>query len=62
LTVSPAPLEDRDRDRQPGDALRAGKKEYAKEAQAVADTGEDGLPAAVMAPADGVAAEAVIAM
>ena len=39
-----------------------GKKEYAKEAQAVAETGEDGLPIAAMAPADGAAAEALVAM
>jgi hypothetical protein len=39
-----------------------GKKEYAKEAQAVAATGDDGLPIAAMASADGAAAEAVIAM
>ena len=38
-----------------------GKKEYAKEAQAVAATGEDGLPIAT-APTDGAAAEAIIAM
>ena len=39
-----------------------GKKEYAKEAQAVAATGEDGLPTAAMAPIDGAAAEALVAM
>jgi len=39
-----------------------GKKEYAKEAQAVAATGEDGLPVAAMAPEDGAAAEALVAM
>jgi len=36
-----------------------GKKEYAKEAQAVAATGEDGLPAPA---ADGAAEEALVAM
>ncbi|MEO6060213.1 MAG: single-stranded DNA-binding protein [Candidatus Limnocylindria bacterium] len=39
-----------------------GKKEYAKEAQAVAETGPDGLPAAFNAPADGAAAETLVAM
>ena len=39
-----------------------GKKEYAKEAQAVAETGEDGLPIAAITPADGAAAEALVAM
>lgn len=39
-----------------------GKKEYAKEAQAVAATGEDGLPIGAVAPADGAAEEALIAM
>jgi len=39
-----------------------GKKEYAKEAQAVAATGEDGLPTAAMAPADGAVDEALVAM
>jgi len=39
-----------------------GKKEYAKEAQAVAATGEDGLPTAVLAPTDGAADEALVAM
>lgn len=39
-----------------------GKKEYAKEAQAVAATGEDGMPTAAMAPIDGAAAEALVAM
>ena len=39
-----------------------GKKEYAKEAQSVAETGADGLPAAVMAPADGATEEALVAM
>ena len=39
-----------------------GKKEYAKEAQAVAATGEDGLPTAAMAPIDGAAEEALVAM
>ena len=39
-----------------------GKKEYAKEAQAVAETGADGLPAAAMAPSDGAVEEALIAM
>jgi hypothetical protein len=37
-----------------------GKKEYAKEAQAVAATGEDGLPAA--SATDGAAEEALVAM
>jgi hypothetical protein len=37
-----------------------GKKEYAKEAQAVAATGEDGLPAP--AASDGAAEEALVAM
>jgi single-strand DNA-binding protein len=39
-----------------------GKKEYAKEAQAVAETGPDGLPVAAMAPTDGAAEEALVAM
>jgi hypothetical protein len=39
-----------------------GKKEYAKEAQTVAATGEDGLPAAIMGQTNGAAEEAVIAM
>ena len=39
-----------------------GKKEYAKEAQAVAATGEDGLPIAAMAPIEGAAVEALVAM
>jgi hypothetical protein len=39
-----------------------GKKEYAKEAQAVAETGADGLPAAVTAPSDGAAAAALTTM
>ena len=39
-----------------------GKKEYAKEAQGVAETGADGLPVAAMAPSDGAAAEALVAM
>ena len=39
-----------------------GKKEYAKEAQAVAATGDDGLPAAAMAPTDGATEEALVAM
>lgn len=39
-----------------------GKKDYAKEAQAVAATGEDGLPTAAMPPADGAAAEVLVAM
>ncbi len=38
------------------------KKEYAKEAQAVAATGKDGLPIEAMAPTDAAAAEAVMAM
>jgi single-strand DNA-binding protein len=37
-----------------------GKKEYAKEAQAVAATGEDGLPP--QAASDGAAEEALVAM
>jgi single-strand DNA-binding protein len=39
-----------------------GKKEYAKEAKAVAETGPDGLPVAAMAPTDGAAEEALVAM
>lgn len=39
-----------------------GKKEYAKEAQAVAAADADGMPAAIAAASDGAAAEAVIAM
>jgi single-stranded DNA-binding protein len=39
-----------------------GKKEYAKEAQAVAATGEDGLPTDVATQANGAEAEALIAM
>ena len=38
-----------------------GKKEYAKEAQTVAATGEDGLPSAITST-DGAAAEALVAM
>ena len=38
-----------------------GKKEYAKEAQTVASTGEDGLPAAIAGETNGAAEEAVIA-
>ena len=38
-----------------------GKKEYAKEAQAVAATGEDGLPNGTLAPID-EAPEALVAM
>jgi single-strand DNA-binding protein len=37
-----------------------GKKEYAKEAQAVAETAPDGLPAA--SASDGAAEEALVAM
>ena len=37
-----------------------GKKEYAKEAQAVAETGPDGLP--VASATDGAAEEALVAM
>jgi len=39
-----------------------GKKEYAKEAQAVAATGEDGLPAGVATETNGAAEEALVAM
>ena len=39
-----------------------GKKEYAKEAQAVAETGPDGLPAGIAAEANGSAAETLVAM
>jgi hypothetical protein len=39
-----------------------GKKEYAKEAQAVAATGEDGLPAAIATETNGAAEEALVAM
>jgi single-stranded DNA-binding protein len=39
-----------------------GKKEYAKEAQAVAATGEDGLPATPATETDGAAEEALVAM
>jgi hypothetical protein len=37
-----------------------GKKEYAKEAQAVAETGPDGLPA--VPASDGAAEETLVAM
>jgi hypothetical protein len=39
-----------------------GKKEYAKEAQAVAATGADGLPVAIVSEANGAAEEALVAM
>ena len=39
-----------------------GKKEYAKEAQAVAATGEDGLPAGIGGETNGAEAEALVAM
>jgi len=39
-----------------------GKKEYAKEAQAVASTGEDGLPAGIASETNGADEEAVVAM
>jgi len=39
-----------------------GKKEYAKEAEAVASTGADGLPITEIPPADGAEAEALVAM
>jgi len=39
-----------------------GKKEYAKEAQAVAATGEDGLPASIAGETNGAEAEALVAM
>jgi single-stranded DNA-binding protein len=39
-----------------------GKKEYAKEAQAVAATGEDGLPAGIATEDTGAAEEALVAM
>ncbi|HEV8251881.1 MAG TPA: single-stranded DNA-binding protein [Candidatus Limnocylindria bacterium] len=39
-----------------------GKKEYAKEAQAVAATGEDGLPAGIGSETNGADEEAVVAM
>ena len=39
-----------------------GKKEYAKEAQAVAATGEDGLPAGIATEGNGAAEEALVAM
>ena len=39
-----------------------GKKEYAKEAQAVAATGEDGLPAEIASETNGADEEAVVAM
>ena len=41
---------------------RRGKKEYVKEAQAVAETGPDGLPVAAMAPTDRAIEEALVAM
>ena len=39
-----------------------GKKEYAKEAQAVAETGADGLPVTIMSESNGAAEEAIVAM
>ena len=39
-----------------------GKKEYAKEAQAVAATGADGLPLAILSEPNGAAEEALVAM
>ena len=39
-----------------------GKKEYAKEAQTVAATGEDGLPSAIAGETNGAAEEALVAM
>jgi hypothetical protein len=39
-----------------------GKKEYAKEAQAVAATGPDGLPVPVVSETNGAAEEALVAM
>jgi hypothetical protein len=39
-----------------------GKKEYAKEGQTVAATGEDGLPASIAGEANGATEEAVVAM
>ena len=39
-----------------------GKKEYAKEAQAVAATGEDGLPTGIASESNGAEAEALVAM
>jgi hypothetical protein len=39
-----------------------GKKEYAKEAQAVAETGPDGLPASIVSETNGAAEEAIVAM
>ena len=39
-----------------------GKKEYAKEAQAVAATGADGMPVSIIGESDGAAEEALVAM